>query len=541
MSDLVSSVLKIMGPCVSSDLVGALVKDHGLKPENARQKVSRATSIKKLAYLPFPRNARFVYLQADYASPEFWSALTRDLLKYTQSYGGGLAALIARGGVMPVAHFAIACGAPIAQKRHLSPSAILDRLKAAKLVQTFDIPGIGECVELSHTTPASTFDLTHMRARMRTEDVLLCAVKDWARNLGLVSFNTVALRDEGNEQPRVGTFNWDLTAPSYLGALTQWEGGKPKPGFLVCDVLLGVNVTAQGIQPFINKCKTIRSLTNIGRCLQVFVADGYTQEAFGLAKSEGIVPATTVSLFGKDVAKALRELADVLAETFPRVKTLESVDAVFKRLSHIEGAANNLRGALFEYLVAEAVRLGSAHSDVQMNELLRNADGRAAEVDVLVVHRDHSVRFIECKGYKPGGTVPDDLVERWLKDRVPLIRAAAGANPFWRKCRFEFEFWTTGRLTPSACAMLDAEAAKTNKFGLGLVDRDELERRVSATNNSALKRTLNEHFIGHPLERAEQQGRAPRRQLPIPRETRLRTREGVERAFLDADGPLGAT
>ena len=161
-------------------------------------------------------------------------------------------------------------------------------------------------------------------------------------------------------------------------------------------------------------------------------------------------------------------------------------------------------------------------------------------MDVLVVHRDQSVRFIECKGYKPGGTVPDDMVERWLKDRIPLIRAAASDNTFWRKSRFEFEFWTTGRLTPGARAMLEVEAAKTKKFGLHLVDRDELERRVVATNNTALKRTLNEHFIGHPLERAEQEGRAPRRQLPIPPGASLRTREGVERVFLDENKFEGA-
>lgn len=535
MSDLVANVLKSIGPCVSTDLVAALVKDCGLTPVNARQKVSRSTSIKKLAHLPFPRNSRFVYLQAEYASPEFWSALTRALLEHTMSYGGGLAALIARGGVMPLAHFTIACGAPLAQKRHLSPTSILERLKAANLIQTFDVPGIGECVELSHTTPASSFDIAEMRARMRTEEVLLCAVRDWARSLGLVSYNTVALRDEGTEQPRVGTFNWDLTAPSYLGALTQWDGGKVKPGFLVCDVLLGVNVSVQGLQPFINKCKTIRTLTKVGRCFQVFVADGYSKEAYALAKSEGVVPATTATLFGNDVAKALRELTDVLSESFPRDKTLEKVDAVFKRLSHIEGAANNLRGALFEYLVAEAVRLGSAHSDIQLNELLRDADGRTAEVDVLVVHRDQSIRFIECKGYKPGGTVPDDMVERWLNDRVPLIRKIAGADPHWRKCRLEFEFWTTGRLTPAAAAAVHAEAEKTKKFGLSLVDRDELERRVAATNNAALKRTLNEHFIGHPLEKAEREARRPRRQLPIPRGPRLRTREGVDRVFLDSD------
>ncbi|USS44428.1 hypothetical protein NFI99_14265 (plasmid) [Burkholderia glumae] len=100
-----------------------------------------------------------------------------------------------------------------------------------------------------------------------------------------MSYNTVALRATDGGQPRVGTFNWDLTGASYLGPLTQWDkaANKKKPGYLVCDVLLGVNVAAHELQPFINKCTSLRALAKVGRCMQVFVADGYTPEAFALA------------------------------------------------------------------------------------------------------------------------------------------------------------------------------------------------------------------------------------------------------------------
>lgn len=524
-----------MGPCVSSDLVAALVKEYGLTPANARQKVSRSTSIKKLAHLPFPRNARFVYFQADYASPRFWHALTGDLLKHSICYGGGLAALLARGGVMPVAHFAIACGAPLAQKGHQSPATILARLESAGLMQTFDVPGIGKCVELSQKASAQSYELAEMRARLRTEEVLLCAIKEWARNLGLVSYNRVALRDEGGTQPKVGTFNWDLAAPSYLGPLRQWSGERPKPGFLVCDVLLGINISAKELAPFINKCKTLRSLPKVARCLQLFVADGYEPEALLLAKSEGVIPATTATLFGLEVAKALRELLDLLTEVYPRAETFEKVDEVFSRLSHIEGAATNLRGALFEYLVAEVVRCSSAHTSIQLNEVLRDEQGRAAEVDVLVLHANQSIRFIECKGYKPGGTVPDDMVQRWLDDRIPLIRKAAERAPFWRKCKQEFEFWATGELSAEARAMVDVAASKARKYKIKVVDRDGLVRLVKASNNSSLKKTLQEHFIDHPLEKAERATMKSKRRLSIPPSSKLRKRELPDKRFLIED------
>jgi hypothetical protein len=523
MLDVVASALKRLGPVLSTVLVAELVR-LGLTPANARQKVSRSTSIKKLAYLPFRRNARFVYLADDYGSPDFWSALTKALIEHTSGYGGALASLMARGGIMPVAHFAIACGAPIRQKKHLAASTILERLTKAELTKVYDVPGVGQCVELAQQTLADTSTVAKLRARLRTEEILLAAVRDWLRNLGLVSFGAVDIRDESSAQPRVGTFNWDLTAPSYLPAFTSLENKSTlKPGFVACDVLTGINVSVEALEPFLNKCKTLRALPKVGRCLQILVADGYTKDAFQRAKNEGIVPATIETLFGTDVAAALRELTSLLADTYHRPDTFAKVDEVFKRLTHIEGAALNLRGTLFEFLAAETVRLGTGLATIRLNEQLRHVDGRGIEVDVLAVRHDHDVTFIECKGYKPGGLVPDEAVDRWLDDRIHLLNSIADEERFWRNCRRVFEYWTTGRLSPEAQEKF-ARAAQTKKYDVVLVDSDEVQRRVNATNNAALKRTLKQHFREHPLEAAEAAAKRSMRRLPIPQLAQLRKR-----------------
>lgn len=522
MADSLSLLLRILGPCLSTELVAALVK-NGVAPAAARQRVSRSVEIKKLAHLVFPRGARFVYLKNDYASPVFWNALVNRLLEHSTSYGGGLGALMARGGVMPVKHFLIACGAPIAQKGHIPAQSVLERLKNAELVTVFDLPGIGECVELAQTVDAARGELNALRARLNTEAVLLSAVKDWARNLALVSYNTVALRDAGDGQPRVGTFNWDLTGVSYLAPLTQWNkaDNKKKPGYLVCDVLLGVNVAAHELKPFVNKCTTLRALAQVGRCMQMFVADGYTAEAFSLARENGIIPATTTNLFGHEVAKALRELTDVLKDAYLRPDSFEMVAAIFNKLSHIEGAATNLRGALFEYIVADVVRQSDPHSTIELNEMLRDDTGGQAEVDVLVHHANQSVRFIECKGYKPGGMVPDEMVEVWLKERIPVMRRSPQATGYWRECRQVFEYWTSGVLSERARGLIADEAARVKRYDFRVVEGEELGRLIAATNSSALKKTFRQHFQAHPLN---EDVRRPPRRLAIPPSSRLTTR-----------------
>ena len=314
--------------------------------------------------------------------------------------------------------------------------------------------------------------------------------------------------------------------------MVQWSEAGLKSGFLVCDVLLGGNLKAEHLRPFINKCKTLRSLRNVGRCLQVFIADGYDKDAFTLARSEGVIPATPESLFGEEVARSLGLLTELLQDVYPKADNLEKLDTVFSRLSRIEGVAVNLRGALFEYLAAELVRCTSTYTDIRMNEIFRDETGRTAEVDVLVVDNNKTVRFIECKGYKPGGSVPDEMVTRWLNDRVPLVRKVAKTNPFWNNCKFQFEFWTTGQLSPEAAAMAENARQTVRKYSLDVVDRAALEALGKGSNNTALKKTLQEHFLAHPLETAEPVDPKRGRKLPIPAPVSLEKRvKPVENDF----------
>lgn len=506
MPDPILEVLQSHGPCLSTDLAEMLVSEHGLTPAAARQRISRHQEIKRLAFLPFPRNARFVYLQKDYGSPWFWEGLSEALIANTISHGGALAALIARDGIMPLKHFEIACGAPRAQKKHLSPAIILERLQRAGLLQVTELPDIGPCVALAQQFVPTSDALANMRARLIVEDILLKAVRTWLKNLSFASYKKIAIRDDAAEQPRVGTFHWDLTGPSYLAPMLDWTTAqKMKPGFIACDVLLGSEIKALHLRPFVNKCKTLRSLKGVGRCLQIFVANRYDKEAFMLAKESGIVPATPETLFGEEVAATLVELTHLLSTVAKTAVDPLKFDEIFTRLSKIEGAAINLRGALFEFLVAEIVRQTENGTDLRMNEIFREPGGRAAEVDVLVVTRNRSVRFIECKGYKPGGVVPDELVRKWLDERIQIVRKCALTHPDWKSSRLRFEFWTTGILSPAAKKMVDEVQATVSagKYTVVVHDRDSVAVIGKQTKDLALQKTLAEHFLEHPFETIE--------------------------------------
>jgi hypothetical protein len=504
--DDTEKLLKDMGPCLSTELAKRLVEVYALKPEAARKRISRSNpAVRKLAYLPFPRNARFVYLRDQYGSPWFWDALEKALLDTSPAYGGAIAAVRQRGGLMPKAHFLIACGSPLAQKRHLSPQVVLDRLTKAKLLAEIDVPGSGNCVARAQDANFYPDLAQKMQARLVAEDITLHAVRGWARSLGLISYDAIKIRGEGDELPKVGTFAWDMSAPSYLGGLVdREEGGRPRPGFFVCDIVLDQEVTAAGIAPFILKCKTLRSLKNVGRCIQLFIAEKYDTEAFRAAKAQGIMPGTPESIFGEHVAKALKELCNVLQQA-AGISDPKVFDQLFKGLSQIEGAAANLRGALFEFWASEVVRQ-TFGAQIRMNRSYTNGSSKA-EVDVQAVVGSREVRFYECKGYQPGGVIPDEDVDRWLNIRIPLVFAQARSNPEWSSCAFHFELWSTGRLSPQAEAKVKEAIAtvRPGRYTLDYCVAGGLTTMAKATKDKAIIDALRQHFLDNPMAKIRRQ------------------------------------
>ena len=94
--------------------------------------------------------------------------------------------------------------------------------------------------------------------RPTAELILLDALREWARKLGLASYNTIAIRGEDTLRP-IGPFMFDLAGPSWF-APVQRPGGKP--GFLVADVFDDGTLTEYQIRFFLRKVTMLRSLQN---------------------------------------------------------------------------------------------------------------------------------------------------------------------------------------------------------------------------------------------------------------------------------------
>lgn len=496
MAEILETILKRMGPSLSNDVAEALVKQARLSPAAARKRISRAGgNVRRLAGVVFPRNARFVYLEKQFGSPEYWHNLAAALMASGSALGFAIAALRQSGGMVPIRQFPIICGAPLRQLKHLSPETILQRLGDAGLVKAVVVPALGDCVALVQDEEFYAARAAEMRARLMTENILLSAVRDWLRKLGIASYNLVATRDQ-DSLPQVGTFVWDLSAPSYLGALVRRsKEGATKPGFVVCDVNLTQRMSLAGVQPFLRKCATLRALRNIGPCMQIIVAEHFDIDAFAALRGAGVIAATPATLFGTEIANALRDLTGVLVKAAYSLFDSETLETLFATLGKIEGAANQLRGTLFEYIVADAARRNGL-GDITVNRIFTAAGKGKAEVDVLAVRANHSITAIECKGYSPRSMIPDDLFRRWLHHNVPIAYKAMRDHPDWKNLPITFEFWTTAPISEEAHALFEKASRELNEDRYRVVLRGPTDvwQACHETRERSLITAFEKHF-----------------------------------------------
>lgn len=492
----ISNLLQKQGPCLSSKLAELIISDRGITAENARKLISRSVQSGEINSLKnmFPKREHFLYTKEAYGSEKFWRIFTEELVRTGSAYGLALTAMMARGGIVPIHHFGAASGSPLAMKKKLSFNTVMENLVSLGLCKKLSLPEIGTCLVLTERENERFGRVARLvNARLISESVFVSAIVQWAQNLNLVSHDSVKTRI--NDTPTISTYQFDITAPSYLSPLITKVADAAKPGFFACDVLLGVKVSLTQVQPFIAKCKSVISLKNVGRTLFIFAATEFDKQAFLELKKFGIIPATPSNLFGHEVAKSLNELNEFLAQYFmsSRRNTLEKIDSLMTSFSQIKGANAQLQGALFEYLVAEVVR--GDGGDVEIGRYCKDQKGKFADSDVCVTKKHREIRFIECKGYKPYSEVIHDDIKNWVGKQIPVF-IAQGKNDA-PNAEIIVELWTTGKLSSESSSAID-QYKKNNdirkRCEIRVLEAHQVRQKFIETKNKSLIDVFNKHF-----------------------------------------------
>jgi hypothetical protein len=490
----IAEYLKKHGPSRSANVVEALVKS-GLSPEAARQRVSRVKPpVRKFPVPLLPKKEAFLYLQEDRGSERFWENFLRDMRESGSVFAAAIDGMAARGGLVKVEDFAVISSASVyPQKGQLFVDTVASRLIAADFIKEINDVDLGRCFVLHYAFGYSTSNT--QRARDLTERVLLDGMREWARKIGLASYNSIRVRGDADLKP-IGPFAFDLAGPSYLLPLQRGAG---KPGFIVADVFSEGILTVDQVNYFIRKSRMLASsLRDVG-CLSIIVAQGFTGEALKAGHAAGVVMSTPKDLFGRRVGEAISSLVEVLKNAAAYAASSPGrLTQLLDNLFDIEGRSGNLRGILFELVAAYLIR--RTGGSIDMNVTARDPEtGHTAEIDVQqVANQASDVLAIESKGKEPGGVLSREEVETWLK-KTAIWRAHYRSHPTLYASKLRFEIWTSGTIAPDALALLESEKVKRTKVPIGWKDGEAVFDVAREGKEKGIADALRQHFLRHPF------------------------------------------
>ncbi|HBL7318627.1 TPA: hypothetical protein ACM5D1_004593, partial [Escherichia coli] len=449
-------ILLERGPCLTSELAEILVEKFGLTPVAARKRISRGTeNIKKLSYIIFPHRARFIYLKKDYASPRYWKSLYASLKKENSSYYMAINAIRSRDGMVRRSEFGIICGSPVRQKNHIPyESIMLSLIKAEIILEISDDNGV-KYLYLKDSEGSEAYLLEKQNKKEIINGIMIEQSRTWLRQLGLISFNKAKAMGDDDKPPRVGTFEWHITGPSYTHPLAKGSIEGKKPGFVVCDLNTTPIATLDDISTFIKKMEMTTSMKNIGSCIFIYISNAYTEEALYRAKSNGVMAITFSNIFGKRNAIAVEKIGELLKDKETTEVRPDELIKLTKELNERNGITQNLKGRLFEFICADIKKRIEPSSRIVMGKEYITTQGDKAEADITSIRDEVSICFIECKGIKGESTLDDQQVDRWLDIRIPRLIKYCKDHPDYKNLKKSFELWVTGNLTEESTSKIE--------------------------------------------------------------------------------------
>jgi hypothetical protein len=478
------SIIERLGPCSSADAIASLTASGRYSNTAARKQLSRAlrkgSKIYYLNHVHLKSNGRVWYTNDQKSQDDWIAKLSQVCLKSGSSYCHVLHHLLLAGGAIEKNRLASLCGFPIKpRKKHILWQTALENLVSDHIVAEVEGYEDGKYIALVPHTLGH--DVAH--AKYRTEQALICIIKDYLRKNGFVSYGQIrcGLCKEDSE---FGGYGWDLTAPTYISPYASFQaGGKTSPGFWVIDCIIGRKLSKTDIACFLSKITALRSLKNCRPFTPLLIANGFEVDALRQGRAAGAVLTTPAQLLGEEAAKALALLLEVLSNPGAvAIKSPNKVATLGLELAKIEGVMGNLRGDLFELLSGVAL-LAEFGGNISMKRSVRTGTDIVTDIDVEII-TSSAVYVVQCKGSLSDKMIDVDEVRDWYRNKVHLIRDyRAGA---YEERRQHHCFWTSGSFTPDAIAFLDRHSASCKKYDVAWKDGPAMKQYLRQMNQNNL-------------------------------------------------------
>ncbi|EPR65859.1 hypothetical protein [Cyclobacterium qasimii] len=263
------------GPCLSNELIEYYSK-NGTSKDAVRKRISRVGNpIFKLSGF-FQNKQTFFYHKDQYQDEIYFLNLRKAIKNSARRYYSVIKAIEYHNGYIKKEHLASYSFSPIKNlKSHKNFKTIIDELK--KLNFIFED---NDCYTLNENLSIrSKNNYNYYKAVELSKELIINQFNDFTKSIGLISY------DSGKSNSEYSKFQFCFTAPSYVNGITSFTAGKPKPAFVVADILLGNHIDEDEVDFFLRKISVVKTQSKCN-FLPFLIVDNVSQEAFKKLKNK---------------------------------------------------------------------------------------------------------------------------------------------------------------------------------------------------------------------------------------------------------------
>lgn len=460
----------------SLDVIEFCVKELKLKEDVARKRIERLPdTIYKYKGICTNKQS-IIYHKDDRKTEGFIEALISVLRKYAKQHYVLIKALEMHDSYIPInklASYSISPVEPI--KGHKKFDSVILDLKKLRLIEEN---------ESSYVLQSDITNQRRSKARNLIHDITIKHFQDWARKIGLISYNSAKYNSICSR------YQFSLVAPSYIRTLTNRSNkGKVIPAFVVADVLIG-DLDEDAILFFTQKLSNMVGLNHNSKYLPFFITNSHDAGIYKMLKEAGVIIGNVDELFGEQYSSTLKGISNLIENAEVILKT--NPKQYFSLLANIEklaiGKTNNLKGDLFEMTV------GYYHGQqCQSLEIGKNVyhEQDHREIDVYAVYQDKVV-VAECKGYSK--KIDDSYIDCWLSNKIPIIRKWISNQDSLKNKRVYFEIWSTGGFEESALKKLQNSSVRTKKYDIKYFAYQDMMELAKNNNVKHFQKLLKTYY-----------------------------------------------
>jgi hypothetical protein len=447
------------GPMTSQELSDALVLSKSVSnPDAARKLIERARKSQKTAStFPVRFDKSYLYYLEKQQGRAYAQAI-RKILPQKPSFQRVYKTVLANKGWITLGQIGKASGClPTGDKSgsggRLPLEVVVDHLKRIRLIE--DVAGEKELYRIGTQFGSVGIRRAAFRKKLELEQGLLMMFRDWVRNCYLVAYDSHTIRASETSIVDFNQTHWDFHGPVYFGpfseskALTRASQGG---SFVVAEFLGFRQFTIVDCQSTIERVRSIGHRWKTTSLIPIAVAPAFSQDAWNQLRAAGVIAATVRDVFGPNIEELLRRFCKAIASDAPTAQNLDEIEqslVLTKGTVASEGLLGNLKGALFELIVALGLRADGY--DTTLQKMVRRPDvGEEFEIDIVATRSESLCKLFECKGRREGYTERRHEIERHFNNRCRAASDPFGWNVTAGYKAVEAIFVSTGALDEDA-------------------------------------------------------------------------------------------